>query len=99
MFGIGSSELIVIAIIILFIFGARRLPEIGSGLGKAISEFRNVKKEFREDKAETGEQESERDEPGFIESKISEKVMQKVPAVKQVMAAKNKIETINKILK
>ena len=40
MFGIGSSELIIILAIAVLIFGARRLPEIGSGMGKAIKNFK-----------------------------------------------------------
>jgi sec-independent protein translocase protein TatA len=46
MFGLGVTELIVIAIIILLIFGAKRLPSIGEGLGKTIKELRNAKKEI-----------------------------------------------------
>ncbi|MBW1784441.1 MAG: twin-arginine translocase TatA/TatE family subunit, partial [Deltaproteobacteria bacterium] len=46
MFGLGPTELIIIAIIVLLIFGAKRLPEIGKGLGGAIKEFKNVKKEL-----------------------------------------------------
>jgi sec-independent protein translocase protein TatA len=41
MFGLGITELLVILLIIVLIFGARRLPEIGSGLGKAIKNFRS----------------------------------------------------------
>ncbi len=40
MFGLGISELVVILIIVLIIFGANRLPEIGTGLGKAIRGFK-----------------------------------------------------------
>ena len=40
MFGLGIQELLVILIIVLIIFGANRLPEIGSGLGKAIRGFK-----------------------------------------------------------
>ena len=42
MFGIGSSELVIILGIAILIFGARRLPEIGSGMGKAIKNFKSA---------------------------------------------------------
>ena len=45
MFGIGIPELVIILVIILVIFGAGKLPEIGGGLGKAISNFRKATKE------------------------------------------------------
>jgi len=41
MFGLGLPELIVILVIILLIFGANRLGDIGSGLGKAIRGFKD----------------------------------------------------------
>jgi sec-independent protein translocase protein TatA len=40
MFGLGATELIIILVIVIVLFGARRLPEIGSGVGKAIKNFR-----------------------------------------------------------
>ena len=42
MFGIGMPEMIVILVIALLVFGANRLPEIGSGLGKAIRGFKEA---------------------------------------------------------
>ncbi len=42
MFSPGLSELIIILIIVLIIFGARKLPEIGSGLGKGIRDFKKA---------------------------------------------------------
>lgn len=40
MFGLGATELGIILVIVVVLFGARRLPEIGSGVGKAIKNFR-----------------------------------------------------------
>ena len=43
MFGIGMPELIILLVIILIIFGAGKLPEIGAGVGKAIKNFKSAK--------------------------------------------------------
>ena len=40
MFGLGIGELLVILVIVLIIFGAGKLPEIGEGLGRGIRSFR-----------------------------------------------------------
>lgn len=45
MFGIGMPELLIILVIILIIFGAGKLPEIGGAVGKGI---KNFKKSFQE---------------------------------------------------
>ena len=44
MFGLGIGELLVILVIVLIIFGAGRLPEIGEGLGRGIRNFRKAVK-------------------------------------------------------
>ena len=45
MFGLGMPELIIILVIILIIFGAGKLPEIGSGIGRGIKNFKKATKE------------------------------------------------------
>jgi sec-independent protein translocase protein TatA len=45
MFGIGSQELIIIFGIVFLIFGAKRLPEMGKGLGQAIRGFKGAMQE------------------------------------------------------
>jgi sec-independent protein translocase protein TatA len=42
MFGFGVTELIIIFAIILVIFGANKLPELGAGLGKGIKNFKKA---------------------------------------------------------
>jgi sec-independent protein translocase protein TatA len=48
MFGIGMPELLVILVIILIIFGAGKLPEIGSALGRGIKNFKKATHEPNE---------------------------------------------------
>ena len=45
MFGLGSTELIIIFLIVVIFFGVGKLPEIGSGLGKAIKNFKKTSSE------------------------------------------------------
>lgn len=40
MFGLGIQELVIILVIVLVLFGANRLPEIGKGIGQAIKNFK-----------------------------------------------------------
>jgi sec-independent protein translocase protein TatA len=49
MFGLGTWEILLILLILLLLFGARRLPEIGGSLGKGIREFKSSVKEVESD--------------------------------------------------
>jgi sec-independent protein translocase protein TatA len=44
--GLGMGEIIVIFLVVLLLFGAKRLPEIGSALGKGIREFKSSVREI-----------------------------------------------------
>jgi sec-independent protein translocase protein TatA len=54
--GFGPTELIVLLVIALLIFGPKRLPAIGNSLGKAIREFRSAGKEIQKDIVESIEE-------------------------------------------
>ena len=104
MFGLGPTELIIIAVIILLIFGAKRLPEIGKGLGGAISEFKKIKKDItNKDEDDKGHNDNEvpakkNDQP-TLEAKVVNKVMEQVPGIKKAMDVKRKVEQVKKIVK
>ncbi|PLX77515.1 MAG: twin-arginine translocase TatA/TatE family subunit [Desulfuromonas sp.] len=59
MFGLGTTELIIILILVLVIFGAGKLPSVGGALGKGLRNFKDGMKE-------------EEDEPEKIEKKDDE---------------------------
>lgn len=103
MFGLGTTELIVIAVIVLILFGAKRLPEIGKGLGGALREFKNVKKDLmkeggKEKEPQELKSEEENSTPA-LESKIADKVMEQVPGAKKAMDAKKKVDKVKDILR
>lgn len=60
MFGLGIQELLVILVIALVIFGPSKLPQIGSGLGKAIRDF---KKGISGDEAEESGKDAKKADP------------------------------------
>jgi sec-independent protein translocase protein TatA len=71
MFGLGIQELIIILVIVMILFGAKRLPELASGMGKAVKNFKKAttepdeiditpNKKSVEDKDPTAEEKGER---------------------------------------
>ncbi len=48
MFGLGIGELAIILVLVIVIFGANKLPELGKGMGQAIGNFRKSMKEANE---------------------------------------------------
>jgi sec-independent protein translocase protein TatA len=98
MFGLGTTELLVIGGIIVLIFGAKRLPEIGKGLGGAIKEFRNVRREISPDDQDTKAGQGGEQGKNSLEEKLVEKVVEEVPVVKKGLAAKKKADKITKII-
>jgi len=58
MFGLGMQELIIIMIIVVVLFGATRLPQLGSGIGKAIRNFKDGMNEISEETKIEGKEKS-----------------------------------------
>lgn len=56
MFGMGIWELLVLLLIVLFFFGAKRLPEIGRSLGEGIREFKDSVQEIEDEPGEDREE-------------------------------------------
>ena len=55
---LGLGEIIVIFLIIVILFGTKRLPEIGAALGKALREFRKAGKEVEDEIKSSSDQSS-----------------------------------------
>ena len=97
MFGLGPTELIIVGVIIVFIFGAKRLPEIGKGLGGALKEFKNVKKDIGlNNEKEAGDE--TKVEAKSIENELAKKVIEDVPVIKKGLKVKKTADKIKKII-
>ncbi|MFC1891903.1 twin-arginine translocase TatA/TatE family subunit [Thermodesulfobacteriota bacterium] len=103
MFGLGATELIVIGVIIFLLFGAKRIPEIGKGLGDSIREFKKVKKEMTPiesvNKNKDGDTIEDKSNTGSIEGKLARKVMEQVPGVRTVMDINDKVNKVKEVIK
>lgn len=58
----GMQELLLILVIVLVLFGAKRLPELARGLGQSMNEFRKAKDEFHSELSRVTEEPSPKDQ-------------------------------------
>jgi sec-independent protein translocase protein TatA len=56
MFGLGTGEIILILLIILIFFGAKKIPELAQGLGKGMKEFRKAARDIQDEIDSPGDQ-------------------------------------------
>ena len=82
--GIGAPELVVILIIVLVLFGPKRLPQLGSSLGKTVKNIREgMESEDAEDDAEDVEYEDDEDEDDEDEEPEEEPAPRKKKSAKK----------------
>jgi sec-independent protein translocase protein TatA len=93
MFGLGLPEILIILLIFLLLFGAKRLPQIGEGLGKTIKELRKVQDERRADK-----EKEKKEQKGDVISDIKKKV-EEIPGLKEVKEIKKTTDQVRNITK
>jgi sec-independent protein translocase protein TatA len=96
MFGLGFQEILLILVILFLLFGVKKLPEIGEGLGKTVKEIRKIRGERKSEK-EKGKE----DQKGNLISDLKKEV-EEIPGLKEareIKEAANKVKNITKILK
>ncbi len=54
--GIGGPEMIVIGLVVLVLFGAKKIPEFAKGLGKGIREFKDAVKDVKKEVDDAGKE-------------------------------------------
>jgi sec-independent protein translocase protein TatA len=91
MFGLGLPEILVILVIIFLIFGAKRLPEIGAGLGKTVKELRKIRDE-RKTANEKGDQKKN------LVSDLK-KEAEKIPGLKEAKEIKETVDQVKNLTK
>lgn len=57
---LGPQETVIILVILLLLFGAKKLPELARGMGKSMGEFKKAREDFEQDLAQ-GEEEGRRE--------------------------------------
>ena len=100
MFGLGLPEILVILVIFFVLFGAKRLPQIGEGLGKTMKELRKIRGEKKTEKETEKEKEKGNQERNVISD--LKKEVEEIPGLKEVKELKkaaDKIKTLTKFLK
>lgn len=68
--GFGVWEVLLVLVVILIFFGARKIPELAKGMGKGIKEFKNATQDDEKDEKDENEQE---DKQGHTDKNISDK--------------------------
>ncbi|MBL9135441.1 MAG: twin-arginine translocase TatA/TatE family subunit [Verrucomicrobiales bacterium] len=68
-FNLGWGEIVLILVVVLLLFGAKKLPELARGLGQGIKEFKKATKDVQDDLQRAMEEEPPRDPPRRVAEK------------------------------
>ncbi|MDX2129273.1 MAG: twin-arginine translocase TatA/TatE family subunit [Chloroherpetonaceae bacterium] len=83
MFGLGGQELIIILLIALLFFGAKKLPELARGLGKSINEFKRAQTGLEEEFNKSLEEDSVEDKVKKMSPEEREKLSELLKSSKK----------------
>ena len=102
MFGLGFQEILLILVILFLLFGVRKLPEIGKGLGETMREIRKIRDERKTGKEKEKDKEKDKeDQKGNLISDIKKEV-EEIPGLKEakeIKEAADKVRGITRFLK
>jgi len=96
MFGLGYQEILLIFVILFLLFGVKKLPEIGKGLGETVKEIRKIRGEKK-----LGKEKGREDQKGDLISNLKKEV-EEIPGLKEAKEIKetaDKVKNITKFLK
>ena len=97
MFGLGLQEILVILIIFFFVFGAKKLPQIGEGLGKTVKELGKIRGEKKAEK-EIVKGKENGGQKGNVISDLKKEV-EAIPGLKEAKAIKETADQVKNIAK
>jgi len=96
MFGLGFQEILLILVILFLLFGVKKLPEIGRGLGETMKEIGRIRNDRK-----AGKEKEKEDQKGNLFSDLKKEV-EEIPGLKEAKEIKetaDKLKNITKFLK
>jgi|GEM_PF-440207 len=106
MFGLGHTELLLILLVVVFIFGAKRLPEIGRALGRVQDEFKEGKRQAMGESPPAAQNGSEKDpeaagedEESGLERELKNQLVSRLPGVGRLNRIKKAAEVVSRVAK
>ena len=99
MFGLGATELLVIAVIVFLVFGAKRLPQLGRSLGRVRQEFSEGKEEAlqSQEKSEGGQEGQSGQED--LTSELKDQLFSRLPVVGRITRIKRTVDKASQMAK